>query len=854
MPYSIRILLESSLRNCDNFHVKESDVEKVSSWATSSNEQVDISYKPARVLLQDFTGGPCLVDLASMRDIISEKGGNPKRINPLIPTDLVVDHSIISEYAREKEALQKNMDLEFERNSERFKLFKWGQLQFDNISIIPPGSGIVHQVNLEYLARVVFEKNGLLYPDSCVGADSHTTMINGLGIVGWGVGGIEAESSMLGQAISMVLPQVIGVRLEGKLSELTTATDMVLYITQLLRQKKVVGKFVEFFGPGMRSLSLADRATVSNMCPEYGATVGFFPVDERTLEYLSQTGRTKNKIELIETYLRKNNLFYSSDSPDSVYSEAPLVVDLSKIQPSISGPKRPQDLVLLTDAKKDFEAALTNQVGFKGFGLSSEEASASTEFEFKGEKYTFNHGSIVISAITSCTNTSNPDVMISAGLLAKAAVEKGLKVKPYIKTSLAPGSGVVTKYLENSKVLPYLEELGFNIVGYGCTTCIGNVGDIPKEVADVINSKDFVAASVLSGNRNFEGRIHPQSRANYLASPPLCVAYALAGTVNIDFSTEPIGKDNEGNNVFLADIWPTKEEIEANVKEHIKPEMFIETYERVVKGTEAWQQLEVSESLLFNWDPKSTYVKPAPFFELLRSGKVQGAPIKGANVLMYFGDSITTDHISPAGSIAKNSPAAQYLNDNGIEKKDFNSYGARRGNFEVMVRGTFANVRIVNKLVEGQGAKTRHVPSGEVSSVYDVAVKYMTDEVPTIILAGKEYGSGSSRDWAGKGPLLLGVKAVIAESYERIHRSNLVGMGVLPLQFIEGESASSLKLTGEEKYNILLPEVLGLNQEITITTDCGNSFKVITRIDTEPEVEYYKCGGLLVYVLKQLMN
>ena len=828
-------------------------VHKVYDWANNSTKDVEIPYKPARVVLQDFTGVPCVVDLASMRDIMKLLKQDPNKINPLIPTDLVIDHSVIAEHARSPDALRKNMELEFRQNHERFQFLKWGQKQFRNFSIVPPGSGIVHQVNLEHLARVVFNNNGLLYPDSCVGADSHTTMINGLGVVGWGVGGIEAESSMLGQAISMVLPEVVGVKLTGKLKNNVNATDLVLHVVQQLRKRGVVGKFVEFFGEGIQNLSLSDRATVSNMGPEYGATIGYFPVDAQTIEYLEQTGRTKEQTRIIESYLRTNSLFYDP-SKEANYSGELMHINLSEIEPNLAGPKRPHDKVPLKEMKKDFHSCLTNKVGFKGYGLPQEQASKKMKLRFNNQDYDFGNGSVIISAITSCTNTSNPEVMLAAGVLAKNAVLKGLTVAPYIKTTLSPGSGAVTKYLESSGVQSYLEKLGYYTAGYGCMTCIGNSGELPNEVVEAITKNDIVAASVLSGNRNFEGRVHPQSRANYLASPPLCVAYALAGRVDIDWETEPIGKGNDGKDVYLRDIWPLREELQKLIKEHIKPAIFKETYEVVTKGTPEWNSLKIADSPIFDWDSKSTYIKQAPFFDTVISGERQSGPIKNARCLMYFGDSITTDHISPAGNIAKNSPAAKYLDERGVSPKDYNQYGTRRGNFEVMARGTFANTRIVNKLVDGVGPRTKHLPSGTEASVFEVAELYKKDKTPTIILAGKEYGSGSSRDWAAKGKKLFGVKAVIAESFERIHRSNLVGMGILPCEFIKGQTAESLGLTGKEVFSLHLGEKIGINELIDVTTDCHKKFQVKTRIDTDPEIEYYKDGGLLVYVLKNIIK
>jgi aconitate hydratase len=694
---------------------------------------------------------PAAVDLAAMRDKMRELGKDPQKINPIIATDLVIDHSVIVDFARETNAWRKNEELEFSRNKERFQFLKWAKSAFQNFLIVPPGSGICHQVNLEYLGRVVFNNNNMLYPDSLVGADSHTTMINGLGIVGWGVGGIEAEAAMLGQAISMVLPQVVGVKLTGKLSSTVNATDLVLTITEMLRKRGVVGKFVEFYGPGVESLTLSDRATVSNMCPEYGATIGYFPVDVNTMDYLIQTGRDADKIKVIEEYLRRNSMFrdYKS-SEDPEFSGDVVTLDLSTVVNSVAGPKRPQDRVPISNMKTDFTNAITNKVGFKGYGIKPEESKKNVEITYDGNKYTLSHGSVVIAAITSCTNTSNPDVMLGAGLVAKKAIEKGLKINPFVKTSLSPGSGVVTQYLENSGLLPYLQQLGFDIAGYGCMTCIGNSGDLSDTVADALTKNDLVGASVLSGNRNFEGRVHNLVRANYLASPPLVVAYALAGNVNIDFEVEPIGKDKSGKDVFLRDIWPTREETSQLISEVIKPKMFKEIYEKISKGTDKWNALEVKESPLFTWDNESTYIKRPPFFNVISKQVDKVKPIENARVLLSFGDSITTDHISPAGNISKTSSAAKYLMARGVEPKDFNQYGTRRGNYEVMARGTFANVRIVNKLVSEVGPKTVHIPTGKVSEIYEVSETYQKEGTPLIILAGKEYGSGSSRDWAAK--------------------------------------------------------------------------------------------------------
>jgi len=854
LPYSIRVLLESALRNCDEFNIKLEQVEQISNWDKTQHQDIEIPFKPARVLLQDFTGVPAVVDLAAMRDVMIHLGQDPNKINPLIPTELVIDHSVLADYARVKDAWKKNEELEFQRNKERFSFLKWGQKQFQNFRIVPPGSGIVHQVNLEYLARLVFNNNSLLYPDSLVGADSHTTMINGLGVIGWGVGGIEAEAALLGQSLSMVLPQVIGFRLTGEAHQNVTATDIVLTITEALRKKGVVGKFVEFFGPGVKTLSLADRATISNMCPEYGATVGYFPPDKQSIDFLTLTGRSADHAKICEDYLRKNSLFVEDGKTKEPKYTAEVSLDLSTVVPSLSGPKRPHDRVAMGNLKNEFNKSLTEKLGFKGFGLNDNQAKKEGSLTYQGTKYPFPHGSVVLAAITSCTNTSNPDVMLAAGLLAKKAVEKGLVIRPYIKTTLSPGSGVVTKYLESAGVLPYLEQLGFTIAGYGCMTCIGNSGDLPEEILNTITKDEIVAASVLSGNRNFEGRVHSHTAANYLASPPLVVAYALAGRVNIDFDKEPIGVDKSGKNVFLKDLWPSRDEITKVVNTHIKPAMFNEVYTKINNGTDNWNSLQIPNSPTYNWDKESTYIKKPPFFDYLLNNKTNSGNISNARCLLKFGDSITTDHISPAGKIAKTSSAAKYLKSRGVEEKDFNQYGTRRGNYEVMARGTFANVKLINTLIEERGPKTIHFPSGKIDNVYDIAELYQKENVPLIVLAGKEYGSGSSRDWAAKGPLLQGIKCVIAESYERIHRSNLVGMGILPLQFLKDQSASSLGLSGKEVFTIHLPEKLSVGMEVKVTTDNKKEFKVKARIDTEPEIEYYKNGGILVYVMKKIIE
>ncbi|MBA0613397.1 hypothetical protein Godav_013838 [Gossypium davidsonii] len=807
LPYSIRILLESAVRNCDNFQVKKEDVEKIIDWENTSPKQVEIPFKPARVLLQDFTGVPAVVDLACMRDAMNKLGSDTSKINPLVPVDLVIDHSVQVDVTRSENAVQENMELEFRRNKERFSFLKWGSTAFRNMLVVPPGSGIVHQVNLEYLGRLVFNTNGTLYPDSVVGTDSHTTMIDGLGVAGWGVGGIEAEAAMLGQPMSMVLPGVVGFKLSGKLRNGVTATDLVLTVTQMLRKHGVVGKFVEFYGGGMGELPLADRATIANMSPEYGATMGFFPVDHVTLQYLRLTGR-------------------SDETPqqERVYSSY-LELNLAEVEPCVSGPKRPHDRVPLKEMKADWNSCLNNKVGFKGFAVPKEAQEKVAKFSFHGKPAELKHGSVVITAITSCTNTSNPSVMLGAGLVAKKACELGLLVKPWIKTSLAPGSGVVTKYLLQSGLQEYLNKQGFHIVGYGCTTCIGNSGELDESVASAISENDIIAAAVLSGNRNFEGRVHALTRANYLASPPLVVAYALAGTA---------------------------------VQSSVLPDMFRSTYQAFTKGNPMWNQLQVPSSTLYTWDPNSTYIHEPPYFKNMTMEPPGVHGVKDAYCLLNFGDSITTDHISPAGSIHKDSPAAKFLLDRGVERKDFNSYGSRRGNDEVMARGTFANIRLVNKLLNGEvGPKTIHVPTGEKLYVFDAAMRYKDAGHDTIVLAGAEYGSGSSRDWAAKGPMLLGVKAVIAKSFERIHRSNLVGMGIIPLCFKSGEDADTLGLTGLERYTIDLPNKISdirPGQDATVTTNNGKSFTCTVRFDTEVELAYFNNGGILPYVIRNLIK
>ena len=856
LPFSIRVLLESAVRNCDEFEVTSQDVETILNWEESSKAQTEIPFKPARVILQDLTGVPAVVDLASMRDAMGRLGGDPSRINPLVPVDLVIDHSVQVDFSRTPDAMEKNQEIEFQRNAERFSFLKWGASAFNNMLIVPPGAGIVHQVNLEYLARVVFDTNKTLYPDSVVGTDSHTTMINALA-VGWGVGGIEAEAVMLGQSISMVIPEVVGVKLTGRLRPEANATDLVLTLTQLLRQRGVVGKFVEFFGPGCQALTVADRATVANMSPEYGATMGFFPVDAKTLDYLRQTGRDETTIHKIESYLKAVGLFQTYSGPAQVYSGAVLELDLASVVPCVAGPKRPHDRVALSALKSEFTQGLCAPVTFKAFGVDAAKRDDVAKFNYNGTDYQLTHGSVVLASITSCTNTSNPGVMIGAGLLARNAVKAGLRVKPYIKTSLSPGSQVVDSYLSESHLLQDLEKLGFFLAGHGCMTCIGNSGELDEAVSKAITEKDLVVGAVLSGNRNFEGRVHPLTRANYLASPPLVVAFALAGRVDIDFDTEPIGVNEEtGKEVFLRDIWPSQATVEEIEREHVTAAVFKASYAHVTKGTKQWTNLAAPSGTQYSWSDDSTYIHNPPFFATMGPTPSPIQDVKGAYCLLNFGDSITTDHISPAGNISKMSPGGRFLMSKKVDAKDFNSYGARRGNDLVMARGTFANIRIVNKLMGGKiGPQTVHVPSGEVLDTFDAAQRYIAAGQQTIILAGKEYGSGSSRDWAAKGPKLLGVSAVIAESFERIHRSNLVGMGVLPLEFKKGQNAESLGLTGKEQFSIDLNHGdLKVAQTLTVRTNDGRSFEATARLDTAVELEYFKNGGSLHYVLRKLIK
>ncbi len=858
LPFSLKILLENLLRNEDGKAVDAEAIRALAGWQAKSVGAREISFMPARVLLQDFTGVPCVVDLAAMRDAMAAMGGDPEKINPLFPAELVIDHSVQVDFFGTPDALRKNAEVEFERNQERYAFLRWGQSAFDNLAVVPPDTGIVHQVNLEFLARVVFDAaaNGetLAYPDTLVGTDSHTTMVNGLGVLGWGVGGIEAEAAMLGQPMPLLIPEVVGFKLSGTLAEGATATDLVLTVTQMLRKKGVVGKFVEFYGGGLSSLSLADRATLGNMAPEYGATCGIFPIDDETLEYLRFTGRSLERVALVEAYAKEQGLFRTAGAPDPEYS-ATLELDLGVVEPSLAGPRRPHDRVALSQSKKAWLGALPE---LKAAAKSKGEVKDSVRARLNGGEVSIGNGAVVVAAITSCTNTSNPSVLIGAGLLAQKAVERGLAVKPWVKTSLAPGSKVVTEYLRESGLLRSLEALKFHLVGYGCTTCIGNSGPLPEPVSKAISEGNLVVASVLSGNRNFEGRIQPQVRANYLASPPLVVAYALAGRMDVDLYTEPLGEGRDGKPVYLKDVWPSPEEIRSTVRRVVKTEMFREQYGEVYRGDERWQAIRVPEGARFAWDTHSTYVRKPTFFDGITPTPAPLVDLTGARVLVKLGDSVTTDHISPAGSIAKDSPAGKYLIEHGVDPKDFNSYGARRGNHEVMMRGTFANIRLRNDLVPGaEGAWTRHFPDGEKMAIYDAAVRYQSERVPLLVIAGKEYGSGSSRDWAAKGTMMLGVRAVIAESYERIHRSNLIGMGVLPLEFLGGETRESLGLSGEESYAISgVADGLTPRKRLGVTATAAdgktNRFEVLCRIDTPVEIDYYRHGGILPFVLRQL--
>ncbi len=862
LPYSIRVLLEGALRNNDGYRVTDDDIEKLLTWSPQTAGATEIAFMPARVILQDFTGVPAIVDLAAMRSAMHRMGKDHRRINPQVPCDLVIDHSVQVDFFGSPEALQRNVKREFERNRERYEFLKWGQQSFENFRVVPPATGIVHQVNLEYLARGVFTENKdgerVAYPDSLVGTDSHTTMINGLGVLGWGVGGIEAEAVMLGEPITMLMPHVVGFRFKGKMKEGITATDLVLTVTEILRAKGVVGKFVEYFGEGLSGLTLPDRATLANMAPEYGATMGFFPVDDETLRYYRLTGRGREQVELVETYLKAQGMFFSPGAPEPVYSEV-VELDLAAVEPSVAGPKRPQDRIPVRGLKRKFRALLRAPVKDGGYELDERHAALAVAVA-EGGGYEIAHGATVIAAITSCTNTSNPSVMIGAGLLAKKACERGLGVAGYVKTSLAPGSPVVTEYLRESGLQGYLDRLGFQTVGYGCTTCIGNSGPLPKPVEDAIRHGDLVVASVLSGNRNFEGRVHPLTRANFLASPPLVVAYALAGTVDIDLETDPIGKDRDGGEVFLRDIWPSNEEIERVIAKTIRARAFETRYANVFKGDETWNEIRVTGSDLYDWRDGSTYIQEPPFFASLSDEPGPIRPIAGARVLVLLGDSVTTDHISPAGSIAQDSAAGRYLVSRGVAPADFNTYGSRRGNHEVMVRGTFGNIRLRNRLVpNSEGPRTLHFPEGKEMTIYEAALEYQAAGVPALVLAGKEYGAGSSRDWAAKGAALLGVRAVIAESFERIHRSNLIGMGILPLQFKSGESVASLGLKGDETYDVVgLDDGVQPGQTVGVVANGPGGrkkeFDATVRIDTPVEVSYYRNGGILQTVLRRLAS
>ena len=853
LPYSLKVLLENLLRFEDGKTVNKEDIEALINWDPQAKPAQEIAYRPARVLMQDFTGVPAVVDLAAMRDAMTALGGDPEKINPLQPAELVIDHSMQIDVFGSKEAMDLNARIEYQRNQERYSFLKWGQKAFSNFKVVPPDTGIVHQVNLEYLGRVVFsqENDGVLqaYPDTLVGTDSHTTMINGLGVLGWGVGGIEAEAAMLGQPVSMLIPQVVGFKLTGELPEGATATDLVLRVVEMLRQHGVVGKFVEFFGDGLDHLSLADRATLANMAPEYGATCGIFPIDDETLNYLRLSGRDAAQIDLVEVYAKEQGMFRSADQPQAEYSSV-VELDIATVVPSLAGPKRPQDRVALTDSKRLFNEALTT--------LKTERnlSSKPTRGSVNGREFELDDGAVVIASITSCTNTSNPSVMLGAGLVAKKAVDKGLKIQPWVKTSLAPGSQVVTEYLNEAGLMDDLEKLGFHVVGYGCATCIGNSGPLPEAVSRAIAAGDLSVCSVLSGNRNFEGRVHAEVRMNYLASPPLVVAYAIAGTMNIDLYKEPIGQDADGNNVFLKDIWPSQKEVSDAVARNVRRDEYTAVYQDVFKGADRWAELSSPEGQLFGWSSDSTYIQNPPYFQGMSKQTGAVTDVQGARVLALLGDSVTTDHISPAGAIKADSPAGEFLLSQGVQPADFNSLGSRRGNHEVMMRGTFANIRLRNQLAPGtEGGVTIHQPSGEQMSIYDAAMRYRDENVPLLILAGKEYGSGSSRDWAAKGPRLLGVRAVIAESYERIHRTNLVCMGILPLQYRDGDTAASLGISGQEVFTI---EGLGDGSAAEVTVraaaDSGGElgFQARVRIDTPQEVEYYRHGGILQYVLRQL--
>jgi len=877
LPYTHKILLENLLRTEDGANITAEHIRALGAWDPLADPSVEIQFTPARVLMQDFTGVPCIVDLATMREAVRDLGGDATRVNPLAPAELVIDHSVIADVFGRPDAFERNVEFEYGRNKERYQFLRWGQTAFNEFKVVPPGTGIVHQVNIEYLARVVMTRDGVAYPDTLVGTDSHTTMVNGLGVLGWGVGGIEAEAAMLGQPVSMLIPRVIGFKLNGSLPDGATATDLVLTITQMLRRHGVVGKFVEFYGSGVAAVPLANRATIGNMSPEFGSTCAIFPIDAETVRYLEFTGRPKEQVALVEAYAKEQGLWHDPAAAEPSYSEY-LELDLSTVVPSIAGPKRPQDRVALTDAKTAFRAALPDYVtdddgvdeeveeSFPASDPPAHNARANSGRAHKptavtladGRSFDLDHGAVVIASITSCTNTSNPQVMIGAALLARKAVERGLASQPWVKTSLAPGSKVVMDYYEKAGLIPYLEKLGFHLVGYGCTTCIGNSGPLPEEISAAVQAQDLAVVSVLSGNRNFEGRINPDVKLNYLASPPLVVAYAIAGTMDLDLAREPLGTDPHGDPVYLGDIWPSPREVQEVIDSAISSEMFTKDYADVFAGDERWQSLPTPTGDTFTWDANSTYVRRPPYFEGMAASPTPVTDIAGARVLAKLGDSVTTDHISPAGSIKPDSPAGRYLTSHGVDRKDFNSYGSRRGNHEVMIRGTFANIRLRNQLVPGvEGGFTVNHLTGEKTTIYDAAVAYLVDGVPLVVFAGKEYGSGSSRDWAAKGTALLGVRAVIAESYERIHRSNLIGMGVLPLEFPHGQTADSLGLTGRE--TISITGVTALNDgetpnTVRVSTDAGVEFDAVVRIDTPGEADYYRHGGILHYVLRRMLS
>ena len=847
LPYSLKVLLENLLRTEDGANITEGHIRALAAWDPTAEPDTEIQFTPARVIMQDFTGVPCVVDLATMREAVVELGGDAARVNPLAPAELVIDHSVIADVFGTPDAFTRNVDIEYERNQERYRFLRWGQTAFDEFKVVPPGTGIVHQVNIEHLARVVMARGGQAYPDTVVGTDSHTTMVNGLGVLGWGVGGIEAEAALLGQPVSMLIPRVVGFKLTGSLPAGATATDLVLTITEILRKHGVVGKFVEFYGEGVTAVPLANRATIGNMSPEFGSTSAIFPIDQETLNYLKLTGRTEQQLALVEAYAKEQGLWHDA-AHEPKYSEY-VELDLGSVVPSIAGPKRPQDRVILAEAKARFAEALP--------AYSAQASKPTTVTAPDGTEYEIDNGAVAIASITSCTNTSNPSVMLGAALLAKNAVEKGLKAKPWVKTTLAPGSKVVTDYYDRSGLTPYLDKLGFNLVGYGCTTCIGNSGPLPEHVSAAVNEADLAVTAVLSGNRNFEGRINPDVKMNYLASPPLVIAYAIAGTMNFDFDSDALGTDHDGNDVFLKDIWPSPAEIQETINSSISSEMFAKDYADVFAGDERWTSLPTPTGNIFEWDADSTYVRKPPYFENMPATPAPVTDIAAARVLAKLGDSVTTDHISPAGSIKGDSPAGKYLAAHGVERRDFNSYGSRRGNHEVMIRGTFANIRLRNQLLDGvEGGFTKNLLTGEQTSIYDASVAYAEAGVPLVVLAGKEYGSGSSRDWAAKGTALLGVKAVIAESYERIHRSNLIGMGVLPLQYPAGQNAASLGLTGEEEFTIT--GVTALNEGATpktVKVKAGDvEFDAVVRIDTPGEADYYRNGGIMQYVLRNLLR